>query len=141
MVTTETRTTVDAPGRAGSPAYNVLVGLVTLGVLLQGLWAGLFVREGKNYQDGWVHVHALDGEVTFVLALVATILAAVKLRRTRPDLLAGTAVLTVLLLVEAYLGGLIGDHAGVTALHFPLAMAIMGLAVWLPVRAAAGRRR
>ena len=43
--------------------------------------------------------------------------------------------MTVLLALEAYLGGLIGDSPAVTALHFPLAMALMGLAVWLPVRA------
>ena len=134
------RPVVAASERAGSPAFNVLIGLTSLGVLLQGLWAGLFIREGKDYQDNWVHVHALDGEITFVLALVATIVAAVKLRATRTDLVIGSAALTLLLLVEAYLGGEIGAHSRLTVIHFPLAMLLMGLAVWLPVRAAAGRR-
>jgi hypothetical protein len=47
----------------------------------------------------------------------------------------GSIAFTVLLVLEAYLGGLIGDHAGLTVIHFPLAMALMGLAVWLPFRA------
>jgi heme A synthase len=126
----------NAPGRARDPVYSVLIGLASLGVLLQALWAGLFVREGEGYQGSWVHVHAIDGEVTILLALVATIVAAVRLRRTRRDLVAGSAVFTVLLVVEAYIGGLIGGTAALTAVHFPLAMAIMALAVWLALRAA-----
>jgi heme A synthase len=140
MSTTQTQRAPFTPERTTSPAYSALIGLATLGVLLQGLWAGLFVREGKDFDSGWVHVHALDGEITFLLALVATLVAVVKLRRTRRDLVVGSAALTVLLVLEAYIGGLIGDHAGATAIHFPLAMAIMGLAVWLPVRATLGRR-
>jgi hypothetical protein len=61
--------------------------------------------------------------------------------RGRRDLWVGSAVLTVLLVLEAYLGGLIrDDHVGsLTAVHVPLAMAIMGLVIWLPVRATHGR--
>ena len=55
--------------------------------------------------------------------------------RERRDLLIGTAVFTVLLILEAYLGGLIGDKPGVEVIHFPLAMGLLGLAVWLPLRA------
>lgn len=51
------------------------------------------------------------------------------------DLLVGSAALFVLLLVESYLGGLIGDSPDLEALHFPLALALIGLAVWLPTRA------
>ena len=41
---------------------------------------------------------------------------------------------------EAYLGGLIRDAGKdtLTAVHVPLAMALMGLAVWLPLRARRG---
>lgn len=115
------------------PAYSALIGLATLGVLLQGLWAGLFVREGEEYRQNWVEVHALDGEVTIALAAVATVVAFVFLRRRRKDLLVGSAVFTVLLVLEAYIGGLIGERSGLTAVHFPLALALMGLAVWLPL--------
>jgi heme A synthase len=124
------------PGRVRDPVYSVLIGVATLGVLLQALWAGLFVREGEEYRASWVHVHAIDGEVTILLALLATIVAAVRMRRTRRDLVVGSAVFTVLLVVEAYLGGRIADTAALTAVHFPLAMAIMALTVWLSLRAA-----
>src|SRR3954451_5337934 len=116
------------------PVYSVLIGLATLGVLLQGLWAGLFVHEGQEFEERWVEVHALDGEITIALAALATVAAFVLLRRRRMDLVAATAVFTVLLIVEAYIGGEIGGNGGLTALHFPLAMALMGLAVWLPLR-------
>jgi heme A synthase len=104
-------------------------------VLLQGLWAGLFVHEGRDYQENWVEVHALDGEVTIALAALATVAAFVFLRHRR-ELVIGTAVFTVLLVVEAYIGGRVGGTARLTAVHFPLALALMGLAVWLSLRSA-----
>jgi hypothetical protein len=121
--------------RPRHPLYSALLGLAVLGVLLQGLWAGLFVHEGRDYQENWVEVHALDGEVTIALAALATVAAFVFLRHRR-ELVIGTAVFTVLLVVEAYIGGLIGGTARLTAVHFPLALALMGLAVWLSLRSA-----
>ena len=125
--------------QSGRRAYTALIGLAALAVLLQGLWAGLFVQEGEDYQQSWVEVHARGAEVAIVLAAAATVLAYVRLRARR-DLLLGSTALTVLLVLEAYLGGLIGDSPAVTVIHFPLAMALMGLAVWLPVRAVRPRR-
>jgi hypothetical protein len=58
--------------------------------------------------------------------------------RHRRDLLAGTALLFVLLVVELGLGFAVEDSGGAVAVHVPLAMLIMGVAVWLPV---AARRR
>lgn len=117
-----------------STLYSALIGATSLVVLLQALWAGLFVREGKDYSTGWVEVHSVGADVAIVLALVATIMAFVRLRPRR-DLLVGTGALLVLLVLEAVIGGLIGDHGGLTAVHFPLGMALMALAVWLPLRA------
>ena len=130
-------TTRTSPRPAGGvpAAYSALVGLASLGVLLQALWAGLFVHEGEEYEQKWVHVHAIGADVTIALAIIATVVAFVTMRQRRPDLLTGTAALAVLLVLEAYLGGLIGEHSGLTAVHFPLAMALMALAVWLPLRA------
>jgi heme A synthase len=81
-------------------------------------------------------VHARGGEVALVLAAAAVVVGLVLLRRRR-DLWVGAAALTVLLAVEAYLGGLIRDDSKdtLTAVHVPLAMAIMALAVWLLARA------
>ena len=126
-----------AASRTGHPLYTSLIGLSALAVLLQGLWAGLFVQEGKDYKQSWVDVHARGADLAILLAIAATVVAFVKLRNRR-DLLIGTGVFVVLLVLEAYIGGLIGDHSGLTAVHFPLAMGLMGLSVWLPMRAVRG---
>jgi heme A synthase len=123
-----------AADRTRSPLYGVLIGLATLGVLLQGVWAGLFIREHSDYAPRWVAVHALDGQVTAALALVATGVAFVQLRRRR-DLVLGSAVFTLLLVAEVALGSALGSAQGLLALHIPLALALMALAVWLPLRA------
>jgi hypothetical protein len=115
------------------PAWSALVGLASLGVLLQGLWAGLFLR--RDYDGStWYSVHQHGAEVTVVLALLATVAAAVWLRHRR-DLLVGTGLLLVLLVVEYFLGRAGG---GSVAVHVPLAMLLMGLAVWLPMAARRG---
>lgn len=118
-----------------SRLFTTLVGLAALTVVLQGLWAGLFVHEGRDYQQAWVDVHARGAEVAIAFAALAAIVALIKLR-SRPVLVAGSLGLTVLLMLEAYLGGLIGNAPSMTSVHFPLALVLMTLAVWLPVRAA-----
>jgi hypothetical protein len=116
------------------PLWSALIGLTTLGVLLQGLWAGLFLRRDADGST-WFDVHQHGGEVTVTLAALAFIAAAVWLRRRR-DLLGGTALLLVLLVVEYFLGRAGG---GSVAVHVPLALLIMGVAVWLPVAARSRR--
>jgi len=115
------------------PLWSALVGLTTLGVLLQGLWAGLFLRRDDDGST-WFSLHQHGGEATVTLAALATIAAAMWLRH-RSDLLGGTVLLLVLLVVEYFLGRAGGNSV---AVHVPLALLIMGLAVWLPV---AARRR
>jgi hypothetical protein len=143
-LTSTTRTSAPASTgrRARNPLYNAVIGLTALAVLLQGLWAGLFLRDDGKAPgaESWVDVHARGGDIAILLAAVATVVAFWKLRGRR-DLWVGSAVLTVLLVLEAYLGGLIrDDHVGsLTAVRVPLAMAIMGLVIWLPVRATHGR--
>jgi heme A synthase len=81
-------------------------------------------------------MHARGADVAILLAIAAAIAAFVKLRG-RKDLWGGAAALAVLLIVESYLGGLIRDQGKdtLTAIHVPLAMAIMGLSVGLVFRA------
>ena len=130
-----TTPTAPAARRSGAQtAYTALIGLSALVVLLQGLWAGLFIHEGEDYKESWVEVHARGADVAIVLAVIAVVVAIVKLRERR-DLLLGGIAFAVLLVLEAYLGGLIGDHSSMTVIHFPLALALMALAVWLPLRA------
>jgi heme A synthase len=135
--TTRYATTEDSRTNVRSALYSSLIGLAALGVLLQAVWAGLFIREGQDNNNTFVEVHARGAEITLALAVVATVVALVRLRGRR-DLVVGSAVFTVLLVLEAFLGGLIGEHSALQVLHFPLALALMGLAVWLPLRA---RRR
>jgi hypothetical protein len=120
-----------------SALFSALVGLTTLAVLLQGLWAGLFLEhDGKrDNASTWIDVHARGADLAIVLAAAATVTAFIKLRERR-DLWGGAAALTVLLVLESYLGGLIRDEGKdtLTAVHVPLAMGIVALAVWLPVR-------
>lgn len=127
MASTETTSTQPPP------LWSALIGLTTLGVLLQGLWAGLFLRRDAD-DSTWFSVHQHGGEATVTLAVLATIAAAMWLRH-RSDLLGGTLLLLVLLVVEYFLGRA-GDSS--VAVHVPLALLIMGVAVWLPV---AARRR
>lgn len=131
--------TTSAPVR--SRLYTVLMGVTSVVVLLQGVWAGIFLEHDGARDDAanWIDVHARGGEATIALAVFALIVALVKLR-SRLDLLVGSAGLAVLLMTESYLGGLIRDDSQdtLTAVHVPLAMAIMGLAVWIPLRARRG---
>jgi heme A synthase len=84
-------------------------------------------------------VHARGADVAVVLALLAIVAAVVRLR-SRRDLWLGSGLLTALLVAESYIGGLIRDDGKdtLTAVHVPLAMAVLALAMWLPVRAARG---
>jgi len=129
---TDGRTT-SATGGQRSPLFGALVGLTTLVVLLQGVWAGIFLQRGSS--DTWVNVHGVGAYVAIVLAVAATAVAVVQLR-SRRDLVTGSAVLALLIIAETGLGAAVRSGSdGLTVVHVPLAMAIMGLAVWLPLRA------
>ncbi len=143
--TTERPRTTTSPVTAAprpSPVYSILMGIAALAVLLQGLWAGLFLEHDgqRDAASNWVEVHAKGGEVALVFAVLATAYAIWK-RRSRKDLWVGGLIFTLLLVAEAYIGGLIVDDSqdALTVVHVPVAMALMGLAVWLPLRAARGR--
>jgi heme A synthase len=120
-------------GQVRNPLFSALIGLATLAIFFQSVWAGMMIREGKDYDDTWVNIHDWGARIAFLLALVATTVAILKLR-SRRDLMIGSAVLTVLIFLESYIGGIIGDHAVAVAKHIPLGFAIFALAVWLPTR-------
>ena len=140
-MTTSTTDRATPVTRTGSPVYGALIGLASLVVLLQGLWAGIFLEHDgeRDAASSWIDVHARGADLAILLGVLATVYAFWKLR-ARTDLWIGSLVFTVLLVLEAYLGGLIRDDGQdtLTAVHVPLAMALMGLAVWLPLRARRG---
>lgn len=123
---------------APTRTFAALVGVASLAVLLQGLWAGLFMStpDTDPEKTPWLEVHSWCGKAAIGFALLATVWAFLKLCE-RTALTFGALALTVLLILEAYLGGLIVDEGKdvMAAVHVPLAMALMGLAVWLPLRA------
>lgn len=115
------------------PAHSALVGLTSLGVLLQGVWAGLFMGGSDDYGT-WASVHQHGGEATVALAFLATVAALVWLRH-RTAVVVGTALLFVLSLAEMLLGMAIDGAQWAVVVHVPLAMLLLGLAVWLPTQA------
>lgn len=118
----------------GRKLFSALTGLAALAIVLQGVWAGMFIRPGEAYDGTWVTVHARGAEVAIALSAAAVVVVFWRLRARR-DLVIGSIALVVLLALEAYLGGEVFDTPGLTAFHIPAALAIMGLAVWLPLRA------
>ena len=132
--TVASQTTSAHVQRKTDPIYSILIGLASLDILLQGVWAGIFVREGKDNNDHWVNVHARGADIAIGLTILAAIVVVARMRHRR-DLVIGTILMAVLLVVEAYIGGLIGAHPPAEEVHFPLAMALLALAVWLPTRA------
>ena len=133
-----------ARGTTSRPSvwFSVLAGLTSLVILLQGLWAGLFVPlgEGGVYTERWVDVHATGSLVALVLALATTVAAFVTARDQRV-LWGGALLLTVLVAVEGWIGALVeGGSRGAAAIHIPLALLIMSITVWLPLRARQARR-
>jgi len=124
--------------------FAALSGLAALAVLLQGLWAGIFLEHDGRREEasGWVDTHARGGEVALVLAVLLLAWTVWRLRHRR-ELVIGAIALVVLLVVESYLGGRIRDDGqdSLTAVHVPLGMAIMAVATWLPLRARVARTR
>lgn len=132
------------PEPKSKPVFSILLGISAVAVLLQGLWAGIFLEHDghRDAASSWIDVHARGGDVALLFAALATVYALWK-RRGRKDLWIGGAVYTVLIAFEAWIGGLIRDNGAdtLTALHVPLAMAIMALAVWLPLKGRRGAQR
>ncbi|MEO7745128.1 MAG: hypothetical protein ABIV05_02740 [Actinomycetota bacterium] len=138
MTTSTTTRPTEQAAPARNTAYSALIGVTTLLILLQGLWAGIFLQHDgeRDAAQSWIDLHARGADLSIVLAAAATAVAFWKLRQRR-DLWIGSAVLTVVLVLESYIGGLIVDASKdvLTAVHVPLAMVLVGLAVWLPLRA------
>jgi hypothetical protein len=136
-----TRTEMSRSATERSTLFTVVIGLAALAILLQGLWAGIFLEHdgARDAASSWIDLHAKGGYVAIGLAALATVLGLVQLRARR-DLWIGSLVLTALLVLEVYLGGLIRDAGQdtLTAVHVPFAMVIMALAVSLLLRAPRG---
>jgi hypothetical protein len=131
-------TSMPRPARRRDPLFGVLTGLTALVVLLQFVFAGVFLRyDGRrDASSGWIDAHAMGAHVATVLAFVTAVYAVVRLRGRR-DLLVGSIALFLLFLIESYIGGAIRDDGkdSWTAVHVPMAFLLTSLMVWLPLRA------
>ncbi len=128
-------------------AFTILIGLTTLGILVQSVLAAVFLQhdgQRDNYQS-WINAHGMGAQTTTTLALIATIVAFVGLKARR-SLGIASAVLLVALIAETVLGYVIsgkigsGNHDGLTVIHIPLGMLLISLATWLSVQSASLRR-
>lgn len=121
-------------------AFSMLNGLVLLGVLLQGLWAGEFM--GDVGGADWVEVHQITGYVVVLLSLAAAIVSVVRLRGRGSGIVGMSIGLFVLLLIQVGLGQAISDggQGVLLAAHVPVALLAMALGVYLSVAGARLRR-
>lgn len=128
------------PAPAAVRIFSIVNGLTLLGVLLQAVWAGLFVDQAGR--DMWITVHEIGGFVVVLLALVTALVAAVLLRRAGSALTLGAVGLLVLIVVQTGLGEAItkSGREELIVSHVPLAMLIFGLGIYLSIAGARLRR-
>jgi hypothetical protein len=122
------------------PIFAALIGLTTLAILLQAVFAGEFVD--RSHTGGWLSAHNANAVVVIALAVITAIYAVVALRNTARALVIGSIVLAVLVIVQTVIGHAITDDNdnGLLVIHVPLAMLAFGLTIWLSVKARSLRR-
>jgi len=104
------------------PGYAALIGLIALAILLQAIFAGVFIEPGTH--SGSLDAHKVNAD------------------RAARSLAIGSVVLAVLLIAVDAIGHAITDSSddGLTPVHIPLALACFGLTIWLSARARSLRR-
>jgi hypothetical protein len=117
------------------PGFAALVGLVALEILLQGVFAGVFIQPGRH--PGALNAHDVNADVTIGVSLVAMIYALVLLRRAGRSLVIGSIVLFLLLVAQDSIGHAITGSSddSLEAVHVPIALLAFGLTIWLSARA------
>jgi hypothetical protein len=123
-----------------APGFAVLVGLVAVAILLQGIFAGIFIKPGSH--SGALSAHNVNADVALGLAIVAAGYAIAFLRNDAPSLVIGCVVLVAVLIALVAIGHAITDsnNDGLTPVHVPLALIAFGLTIWLSVRARSLRK-
>jgi hypothetical protein len=134
---------VEQPDPSAVKAISAIVGILSLGVLVQAVTGGIFAREANH--KGLVNAHSGIGYVVAVLALAAVVVGVVKWRGKigAQVVLAETIALLVLVIVQIAIGPQIGGnhpHPGLLALHIPVALLIFGLSIHLSTFVANVRR-
>lgn len=115
--------------------FTGLAWVIAVGIVLQGLWAGEMLNRSAG--EGWQTVHQITAYILVILSLIAAVIAAVSLRRTRPGLVWPSVGLFVLMIIQTGLGQAMSDggaHA-VIAAHVPVAVLLMGVSVYVALAA------
>jgi hypothetical protein len=141
------RTESAQPSPAAVKAISAIVGILSLGVLVQAVTGGIFAREPRH--KGLINAHSAIAYLVAVLALAVVVVGYVMWRgRTGGQVVMAEAVaLFVMIVVQIGIGQKIGDlgkggtHPGLLALHIPLALLIFGLSVHLSTFVANIRRQ
>lgn len=79
--------------------------MVAVIVFFQAAWAGMFIRENKDYNATWGAVHSRGADLAILLTIVAAIVVFIKLRKRR-DLLIATITR------GSYIGGRVAATPG-----------------------------
>ena len=126
-------TTGVAPPPTPVKVTTALVWLTTAAIFCQAIIAGQFVsQDGK---DGWITVHGVIADASWVLSLVTAGYAFVTLRHHFPVLVRLAAALFAVTLLQTGIGHLITE-AGMDwliAVHVPLAFVVFAVAGYLSV--------
>jgi hypothetical protein len=142
----------NSPAATGRPSpvavklIAAIVGILSLGVLVQAATSGVFVREQNR--TGWINAHSGVAYVVALLALAAVVVALGMWRGKAgaPVVITETVALLVAVVIQIGIGQQIGDlgksgtHPGLLAIHIPLALIIFGLALHLSTYVANLRR-
>ncbi len=139
-------TPLSPPSPTAVKSIAAIVGVLALGVLVQAVTSGVFVRE--QHRDGWINAHSGVAYVVALMALAAVVVAVGMWRGKAgaPVVIAETVAMLVAVVVQVGIGQQIGDlgkagtHPGLLAIHIPLALIIFGLALHLSTYVANLRR-
>ena len=124
LLTSSAPTTGVAPPATPVKVTTGLVWLTTAAIFCQAIIAGQFVsQEGK---DGWITVHGVVADASWVLSLVTVGYAFVTLRRHFPVLVRLAGALFAVTLLQTGIGHLITDSGvdWLIAVHVPLAFVV-----------------
>lgn len=105
---------------------TVLTGVVGVGIIAQGLIAGLFL-DGSGHQRA-IDVHEMLGPLLVLVALAAAVVSRLQLRGSAPrqKVSYATLGLAAALAVEVVLGFISSDHPALLAVHIPVAIGMFG---------------
>ena len=122
-----------APPVTAVKVTTALVWLTTAAIFCQAIIAGQFVsQEGK---DGWVTVHGVVADASWVLSLITVGYAFATLRHHFPVMVRLAATLFLVTLVQTGIGHLITEKGidWLIAIHVPLAFVVFAVAGYLSI--------